>query len=484
MSTLPTALTEIHIPDAVKIRVVRSEEELFAKLSRTRTSYDGHKLFGVAFRQGGRLQFTTALPLRKLLEMTVTDRAQPQATVEEVMTRSNRPGIVKHGNDLKLYLKSTACCGEKFILPAFTLNHGVRWAEDQDAALPSVVLYILVQEDGEDGMATWPAVLLVPAQVKLDVTDGAHRRKSISDLIESGALMLNASAITLVFEDVRNDFHQDFADAGKAKPIGKSQQVAYDGREPVNKRARELVLNSPFLSAFVDATAGPVNLSVNSRKIWSLAAMRGFVKHVSDNLDDGTNPDQQSSVNAATAGAEDFFSLLAEEIPHLPLIWETESQGLKITDKEALVGPMRRKIRGGDISLRAIGVAIFARAFVFCAKSQVSHQEMAEKLATLDWFFLNREPPEPDANASERYVQAVTAATNSLWRNLLVVGEQHYRISAAGDAADGAWERIEKELFPGKAKERAAVETLMRVRDEVFGPKQDSFVVRAEWPDA
>ena len=46
-------------------------------------------------------------------------------------------------------------------------------------------------------------------------------------------------------------------------------------------------MNTPFLKAYVDATASNVNLSAKSRKIWSMSAVRSFIAFIVDSGDDG-----------------------------------------------------------------------------------------------------------------------------------------------------------------------------------------------------
>ena len=118
----------------------------------------------------------------------------------------------------------------------------------------------------------------------------------------------------IVFEASRSDSHQDFADCGKAKSIAKSLITTFDVRDERNKRSRELVVNTPFLKAYVDATASNVNLSAKSRKIWSMSALRMFVSHVVDHY---PVPDPDLTVDVKTADAESFFTALASTPPTL-----------------------------------------------------------------------------------------------------------------------------------------------------------------------
>ena len=86
------------------------------------------------------------------------------------MEHSNRPQEPNHAKAVREYLLSTACTGEKFILPAFTFNYGV--GLDPEAPVVTLILFGASTE----GTNTWPGVLCLPPGAFLDTTDGAHRR--------------------------------------------------------------------------------------------------------------------------------------------------------------------------------------------------------------------------------------------------------------------------------------------------------------------
>src|SRR4029077_9872117 len=302
-------------------------------------------------------QFTTAMPIQKMIEVSKTDRSRKKDTVLEVTEHSNRPQEPTHGKHLRNYLLSTACTGDKFILPSFTFNYGV--GLDDDA--PDATLILFASTD--DGTNAWPGILLLPQGAKLDTTDGAHRRPQIADILpgkatddQKDALKRNAVDVKIVFDDSRSDSHQDFADCGKAKAIPKSLVTTFDVRDQRNQRSRELVKNSPFLAAYVDATASNVNLSSKSRMIWSMSAVRMFVAHVVDHHPDMTLTDAQK-----TQGAEDFLAALVRHLPQLKALDKARGDRSSPVTTGSL-----RALKGGDVSLRGVGMAVFARAFLHC----------------------------------------------------------------------------------------------------------------------
>jgi hypothetical protein len=435
MSNLIPALADINIPPQIKVVATDSFDALMTEMGRRSIGYAGRVFSGTAFIQGSRLQFTTAMPFDTMLEISKIDRSRKRDTVSEVTERSNRPREEAHSRQLRSYLLETACVGEKFILPSFTLNYGV--GLDNDA--PQALLMLFVPGEGS---IAWAAMLYLPADARLDTTDGAHRESSLDEILKSkipdeqkDALRRNAADVKIVFETSRSDSHQDFADCGKAKALPRSLVTTYDVRDWRNRRSREVVKATPFLAAYVDATASHVNLSAKSRMVWSMSAVRMFVSHVVDN-----HPDPALSDEAKTSRAEEFFAALTRHLPQLKALDAVRNDRLP-----AVTTGQLRDLRGGDVALRGVAMAIFARAFLHCVDYELDFDSMAAKLATIDWHLLDRERSELPAGPT--YREALLRAVQPIWAPLLVMGEDRYRVSSSASDADAAWSRIIEELF-------------------------------------
>jgi hypothetical protein len=438
ISTKPRKIVDINIPLHIKVQTTDSFESLMTEIGRrSMMGYAGEVFFGTAFVQGSRLQFTTAMPIQKMVEVSKTDRSKKKDSIREVTEHSNRPQEPAHAKQVRNYLLGTACTGDKFILPAFTFNYGV--GLDDDAPIATLLLFA----GGGDGTNAWPGILLLPQGAKLDTTDGAHRRAQIDEILTSSkvgaeakeALKRNAVDVKIVFENSRSDSHQDFADCGKAKAIPKSLVTTFDVRDRRNERSRRLVMNTPFLSAYVDATASNVNLSSKSRMIWSMSAVRMFVAHVVEHhLDISLSEDQK------TEGAEDFFSALVRHLPQLRAL----DRARKDRDSEVTTGSLR-DLKGGDVALRGVGMAIFARAFLFCKEEEIDFDVMASKLATINWNILDCERSELPLGPT--YGSEVLKNAQPLWAQLLVIGESRYRVSSSSADADIAWEKIRNQVL-------------------------------------
>ncbi|MDA9537459.1 hypothetical protein ACM41_15040 [Bradyrhizobium sp. CCBAU 21362] len=410
---------------------------------RSMMGFAGEVFFGTAFLQGSRLQFTTAMPVAKMIQVSKTDRSKKKDGIVGAMEHSNRPQEASHAKHVRDYLITTACIGEKFILPAFTFNYGV--GLDDESPDATLILFA----NANDGANAWPGILCLPPTAKLDTTDGAHRRSQIEAILNDtkvsqdykDALKRNAVDVKVVFEASRSDSHQDFADCGKAKAIAKSLITTFDVRDRRNSRSRELVKNVPFLSFYVDATASNVNLSSKSRKIWSMSAVRMFVSHIVDHHSQG-----DAGVEEKTRAAEEFFEALVRHLHQLRAL----DAARNMRDPDVTTGSLREK-HGGDVALRGIGMAIFARAYLHCIEQEIDFDVVAAKLAHVDWNLLDCEKDQ--LPQGDEFQHAVRQHVKPMWAHLLVIGESKYRVSSSQADADGAWEKIKAQIF---AEERQA----------------------------
>jgi hypothetical protein len=436
-------LAEVDLPPNLQIVVVDRFDAFITELmERTMMGNAGETFFGSAFLQGNRLCFNTSMPMRKMLDVSATDRSDRYDTIAEVDRKANRPEEPTHSRQLRQYLLDTACQGEKFILPAFTFNCGVHANSDS----PRVTL--IVHNRGDSDATTWAAMLLMAPGVAFETTDGAHRQTQVRridkdnkiDPEQRSALMRNAVPTTIIFESNQADSHQDFADCAKAKPLPKSLVTSFDVRDRRNGLAKTLVRGCDFLDHYVDATAAFVNLSARSHRIWSLTAVRQLVGHVIER-----HPEPYLSDEGKMAGVAEFFRLLSQHMPAFKQLDEVRTAALPPADKPT-TGALRERL-GGDVSMRGIGLSLFALAFLACKRWGISLTEMAQRLGTLDWHMLDCERSSL-ASGDVPFAEAVMAHVRPEWPSLLVLGETRYRISSKMADAEIAWNRISAKLFP------------------------------------
>ena len=194
-------------------------------------------------------------------------------------------------------------------------------------------------------------------------------------------------------------------------------------------------MKSAFLSAYVDATASNVNLSSKSRMIWSMSAVRMFVAHIVDH-----HRDADLSEEEKTEGAEEFFAALVRHLPQLRAL----DKARKERNSEITTGSLR-DVKGGDLALRGVGMAVFARAFLYCKETNMDFEVMASKLAMINWHLLSCERnalPSGPSFGSELLKNA-----QPIWAHLLVIGESRYRVSSSSGDADAAWAKIHDQVL-------------------------------------
>lgn len=120
-------------------------------------------------------------------------------------------------------------------------------------------------------------------------------------------------------------------------------------------------------------------------------------------------------------------------------------------------GALRERL-GGDVSMRGVGLSLFALAFLDCKRRGISLKEMAQRLGTLDWHILDCERSSL-ASGDVLFAEAVMAHVRPEWSSLLQLGETRYRISSKMADAEIAWIRISAKLFPEHHPRAAEAET-------------------------
>lgn len=456
-------------PSNVIVRQVASLELLQHEVGqRSLMGFSGLVLFGVAFIQGGRLQFTSAVPIGKFMDLAITDRAlKPSGdnprlgTLDHLSEHSNRPKVAAHSNRLRTYLLETACQGEKFFLPSFTLNCGAAADEDTEDKVELVVFSV----GSGGGNVCFPALLFLPSIIALALTDGAHRYSMMADILGSQkvadalkeALRRNSVDLKIVFEPDLADAHQDFADAGKAQPIAKSVLASFDLRDERNQIAKDLVTSNAFLRIFVDATASSQNVPSKSPKVWAMSAMRMFVDQVvrlnqakaeaeAEEMKKSGVPVEPVEANPqaiedALHGAVAFFEAL---ITHVPTLRDLESHRNNPGNYPASPADLREQ-GGGDVVLKAAFLAIASRAFFMCREQGIRFNAMALALGSIPWQVLKGEKSDLDkdieASPDASYGEVLSRHLRPHLQPLVTVAEGRYRIVPAVKDVDLAWNK-------------------------------------------
>lgn len=422
-STAIRLLDNVTIPDALIVRVADNSDEFLNLNAQLNSS--APLMWGTAYRQGGRLHFSTAMSVSDYCGIIRIDQAPKGSTTKELEKHTNRPAEVAHGKGIHKYLTETACEGGTWIFPSFILNYGLHHTEDQARA--ELVIFA-----GNREALSWPAIFAPPTAGRLPVTDGGHRSREIQKVLASaaaGRFPENAISVVFVFESDLHAYRQDFADCAKSKPVSNSLQDTWDRRDAGRKFGIDLVENNVHLQRWVDATSNSVNLSSNSAKCWSMSAVQSAVMclHTTEK-----GPGRLSK----------YFDMCFAQIPILVDI-ETVKEG------EPPVTPAYYRNlegRGGCVLLRGVGVAVLVQGFMYALDKGIALEEMAGHLAKLDWHVIKPDAaPQQDGQFAYAYVEH---AAHKIWMGMLAMmaNDTKFRIKGTRDSAKNAFDEIVKEL--------------------------------------
>lgn len=179
---------------------------------------------GLIFKQGQRTMLQINVPGIDIANLL---QAKP-LTANNPDSGKDRPEIKGHVEEIKDYVIERASNKEPWLLPTLTANLA---PED-----------ITVIELGQGF-----CLVIIPHDVKLDVTDGQHRIKAISEIAQStlGALINeDYFPVNLILESNFRQCQIDFRDMAQAKPVEKSLLLSFgeaSGRTGITNKLIEQV---------------------------------------------------------------------------------------------------------------------------------------------------------------------------------------------------------------------------------------------------
>lgn len=157
---------------------------------------------GLIFQQGKRRMVQINVPAG---DLPVLLQAKP-STGNDPDSGKNRPEVKGHTDEIKKYVVDRVGQGRSWILGTLTAN-----------VAPEKITIV------ELGRGF--CLIIIPRNIRLDITDGQHRKRAIHELIEGPENELVSHddfPITLVLE---GDFHQcqaDFRDMAQSRQLDKS----------------------------------------------------------------------------------------------------------------------------------------------------------------------------------------------------------------------------------------------------------------------
>ena len=255
-------------PQKIIIQVSGGQEEAFKRAQEVAADSFRELMPVRVFTQGGRQMISGVLPVRVLTRILTHQAAARGSTANKASMSTNRPIITDHVKTISDYLVTALTNGDAYIVPPMTLN-----------ATRGLEVYI--PEGTNAGFTSGFAVL--PEEQVLNITDGMHRFVAIQNALnqlngqnERDKLMSDGIPVMITVESNAEQIHQDFADAGKTRPLPPSLMAVYDVRQPGNRAVHSLVEKVGLFKERIDATSS--TLSVQSPYLFLVNQVRQFVK--------------------------------------------------------------------------------------------------------------------------------------------------------------------------------------------------------------
>ena len=219
------------------------------------------------FEQGNRKMVSGVLPIRVITRVLAHNAAEKGMAANRALNSGNRPKDSIHVRQIVAYLLRAIEKRENYLIPSLTLNS----RRDIEIYLP----------EGDYTPTTGFAVL--PDEAAIFITDGQHRYLAIKEVVDqlrgtpAGENFMRAGVpVMMTIDSDLKQVHQDFADAGRTKPLPSSLLAVYDTRQPANAAVMEIGDQVRLLKGRIDATSS--TLSINSPFVFLVNQVRQFVK--------------------------------------------------------------------------------------------------------------------------------------------------------------------------------------------------------------
>ncbi|MBZ8179285.1 DNA sulfur modification protein DndB [Oscillatoria salina] len=310
---------------------------------------------GLIFQQGKRKMVQINLPADDLPTLL---QAKP-STGNDPDSGKNRPEVKGHVDEVKQYLLERTKRSKPWILGTLTANVNPEEIE-------------LIE------LGRGFCLVVIPRGVKLDITDGQHRKRAIHELIESqeGELIAdNDFPITLVLESDFNQCQTDFRDMAQTKPLDKALLLSFgefEGRVGITKNLIERV---PMFNGKTEKIKN--SPSTKKKLIYTTNYIARTVSCAFTNVPSNElqHHDVDKLSDAMVACLNQFFS----ECSSTKHIFETNVEDLTV-DEIA-------KFKEHCILGRSVGLEILGR-LLYQTYNQYNYYFEADKvsqLAQLDW---------------------------------------------------------------------------------------------------
>ncbi|MEK0180435.1 DNA sulfur modification protein DndB [Microcoleus anatoxicus] len=311
---------------------------------------------GLIFQQGKRKMVQINIPANDLPTLL---QAKP-STGNDPDSGKNRPEVKGHAEEIKEYILKQASRDLPWILGTLTAN-------------------VAPDKIGIIELGRGICLVIIYRGVKLDITDGQHRKRAIHELIESAHGELigdNDFPITLVLEEDFNQCQADFRDMAETQKLDKALLLSFgefEGRVGITKILLDKVAMFYQKTDKIKANPDTKNKLIYTTNFIARAVSCAFTDDPSDELKD-YDVAESSAILARCLNT--FFS----ECSQTRHISEISVEKLKIEDVN--------KFTDSCILGRSVGLEILGR-LLYCTYDRDSSQdfetERVLQLAQLDW---------------------------------------------------------------------------------------------------
>ena len=315
---------------------------------------------GLIFQQGKRRMVQINVPAG---DLPVLLQAKP-STGNDPDSGKNRPEVQGHGDEIKRYIVDRVQKGKPWIIGTLTAN-----------VAPDKITII------ELGRGI--CIVVIRRGVKLDITDGQHRKRAIHELIESAESEIiadNDFPITLVLE---GDFRQcqiDFRDMAQTKQLDKSLLLSFgefSGKVGITKNLIEQV--PMFHGKTEKIKASP---STKNKLIYTTNYLAKFVSLVF--ADNPSNELQDYDVDETSEALASCLNQFFAQCSNTQYIYDKNVEQLTVDDVKVF---KEECLLGVSVGLDVLGRLLYC---TYSPESNYFNEEKVLQLAQLDW---SRENP-------------------------------------------------------------------------------------------
>lgn len=287
---------------------------------------------GLIFQQGKRKMVQINVPAG---DLPVLLQAKP-STDNNPDSGKNRPEVKGHADEIKKYVVNRVRNGKPWILGTLTAN-----------VSPEKITII------ELGRGI--CLIVIPRGVKLDITDGQHRKTAIHELIEGSQSELIGDddfPITLVLE---GDFHQcqtDFKDMAQTRQLDKSLLLSFGefyGRVGITKKLIEQVPMFQGKTEKIKSTP-----ATKQKLIYTINYIARFVSCVF--ADDPINELQNFEVNETSEALVNCLNQFFSECQNTRDIFDKNVEELTIDEVSAF---KEECLLGISVGLEVLGRLLY-----------------------------------------------------------------------------------------------------------------------------